>query len=399
MQFAPRPRPDALPEVCVTSARMLLLSLVLPCAAIAQTQPSTPGEQAADGGTSFDPTNGATAAPVNAEAAALSKKAKNPLANAVQARTPEAQAAQSGFQFITEIDHYLGMGTFIDETKYANLYAYLTILPQYLFHIGKQVVVVSATLRGTYEYTLPDADTGRHWSTYDTPIGISTPALVRIPGVGIAVSPSFSLTVPTSLESWNAGLITTARLGVTLSRSVGPVDFRAIFGGSGSIYGQQAAGLRPPSGSASNRDTQGNQLTVCRTGEALCAIAGNNTAFLLQAGGQIQWRITGSIILYANYFYLRYWKYAATNSVDEYTPRGVDSNGNPVAKVGMGNADRVSTTVGVSYQLNEHYSMDLGVYNAQTPLTPTGQVRFPFLSIGTWADNATSVYFSLTAAY
>ena len=398
MHFAPRPPPDDLPEVCVTSLRVVLLSLLLPVVALAQTQPNSgEGQQQqqppADGASSNPAAAPAPTGPTGPVATAK----KNPLANAVQARTPEAQAAQSGFQFQVGIDHYLGLGTFIDETKYASLSAWLTIAPQYLFSVGSQKLVVSATLRGTYEYTLPDVETGRHWATFDTPIGISAPALLRIPGVGINVTPSASLTIPTSLESWNAGLITTARVGLTLSRSVGPVDFRGILSGSGSLFGQQASGYRAPAGVA--RDSQGNQLAICRQGETLCAIAGNNTAFLFQAAGFVQWRVTGSVLLYASYAYIRTWRYAATNVNDEYTPRGVDSNGNPVAKVGLGNFDRTSTSVGVSYQLNEHYSMDLGVSTTQTPLTPTGQVRFPFLSIGTWADNATSVYFSLSAAY
>jgi long-subunit fatty acid transport protein len=117
------------------------------------------------------------------------------------------------------------------------------------------------------------------------------------------------------------------------------------------------------------------------------------------AGGQVQWRATGSFLLYAGYTYIKVWRNPATETVDAYTPKANDVNGNPVAKPGAGEFDRTSAFVGASYQLNEHYSIDLGVSTIQTPLTPTGQVRFPFLSFGTWADNATSVYFSLYAAY
>ena len=70
-----------------------------------------------------------------------------------------------------------------------------------------------------------------------------------------------------------------------------------------------------------------------------------------------------------------------------------------MAKVGLGQKDRTSSYFGASYQLNEHYSMDLGAATIQAPLTPTGQVRFPFLSLGTWADNTTSLFFTLSAAY
>ena len=43
------------------------------------------------------------------------------------------------------------------------------------------------------------------------------------------------------------------------------------------------------------------------------------------------------------------------------------------------------------------------MYTAQTPLfvdkDGVKRVRFPFLSLGAWNDNATSVFFTLSAAY
>lgn len=375
----------------------LLLSLVATSAHAQDQQPSSPPATPPTEGNSNPAAQPAPLGPTNA--AATTKKA-GPLANAVQARTPEEQARQSGFQFITALDHYLGVGTFIDAKYYSSLSAWLTIIPQFLIHAGKQLLVVSATVRGSYEYTLPDVDTGRHWAIFDTPVGLSAPALFRDPLLGIAFSPSVSLTIPTSLESWNAGLITTIRGGLTMSRSIKTVDLRAVVSGSGSIFGQSSSGLRNPNANgAISRDTQGNLLSICRPGETLCAIAGNNTAFLFQAGGQVQWRASGSIIFYASYFFIKSWRYAVNTEADPYTPQGTDANGNPVARVGLGQFDRTSTSVGGSYQLNEHYSLDLGVQTTQTPLTATGQVRFPFLSFGSWSDNATSIYFSLTAAY
>ena len=56
-------------------------------------------------------------------------------------------------------------------------------------------------------------------------------------------------------------------------------------------------------------------------------------------------------------------------------------------------------TFGVGYQLTDHYSLDLGLQTLQTPLTPKGQVRFPWFAFGTLADNGTAASLSLAAAY
>lgn len=330
------------------------------------------------------------------------KKDNNPLANAVQARTPEEQALQSGFQFITVIDTYLGTGTFVDSQQYSYLASSVMIIPQYLFGIGKQRLVASATVRGIYEFTLPDVETGRKFTFVDTRIGVSAPAVFRdAKYTGIAFTPSLGLTLPTSPESFNAGMITMLNAGLTMSRRLGPVDIRAVVTGARGFFGQPFNGVRNPTlnGGAVPRDANGNATIVCRPGESFCGFSNWNTAWTMSLGGQVQYRATGSLLFFLGYTYIKAWREGATFTVDEYTPKALDANGNPVAKTGYGEFDRTSAFFGASYQLSDHYNLDLYVFTVQNPLTPTGQVRFPFLSFGAWADNATSLTFSLTAAY
>lgn len=332
-----------------------------------------------------------------ATATATAPKKKSALANAVQARTPEEQAKQSGFQFIVAMDHYLGAGTFVDASKYSYLAGFLTVVPQYLFGIGKQRLVASVTARVSYEYTMPDVETGRKVSWFDTRIGLSAPAVFRDTALtGIAFTPNVGLTIPTSPESWNAGMITALSVGVTMSRSVKTVDFRLIVGGSRSFYASAQNGVR----ASGARDEQGNLYMVCRAGESVCGFSNMNPAWSFNVGGQVQWRATGSLLFHAGYTFIKAWRHGATYTQDEFTPKALDENGNAVADVGLGVSDRTSAFVGASYQLNEHYSIDLGLSNVQSPLHANNQnVRFPFLSFGSWADNATSLYFTLTAAY
>lgn len=358
---------------------------------VAQTAPSSTTSTS-----SSDAPTSTTAQPAATATATAPPKKKSALANAVQARTPEEQARQSGFQFLVQLDHYLGTGTFVDASKYSYLAGFLTVVPRYLFAIGKQRVVASVIARMAYEYTMPDVETGRKVSFYDTRVSLSSPALFREKWLtGIAFSPNVSLTIPTSPESWNAGMVTALTAGVTMSRQVKMFDLIGSIGGSRSFYTGAQNGVR----ASDARDENGNLYVVCRAGEPVCGFSNMNPAWSFNIGLTVQWRATGNLMVYGGYTYLKTWRYSATNTVDPYTPQAVDANGKPVATVGLGSADRTSTFVGASYQLNEHYSLDLGVSTSQSPLHPTGQVRFPFLSFGTWADNNTSLYFTLTAAY
>jgi hypothetical protein len=388
---------------------VFLICALVPALAFAQTTPApTPPADAP----TTPPADGSSTAPAatttgTADPAAAAAKPKNALANAVQARTPEEQAKQSGFQIGVSLDHYLGTGTFVDPELYSSLMAYLTLSGQYQFGIGKQRFAASVNLRGFYEYTLPDSPTGRRWGTGDIRFGLAAPALFREKVTGISFTPSIGLTLPTSLESWNAGLIFAASGGVTMSRSIEMFDFRAGINGSLAAYPQAFSGYRNPTlnGAPVPTDSHGVAVVTCRPTELYCASAGSNPFASFSAFGQVQWRVGGNLLFYAQYQFIHSWRRGVTDVVDEYTPKALDSNGNSVADVGAGQRDSVATVLGGSYQLNEHYSIDLGIYTG--PVTPlminkeTGvkSVRFPFLSFGNWADNATSIYFTLSAFY
>lgn len=322
------------------------------------------------------------------------------LASAVQARTPEEQAKQTGFQFITTLDHWLGVGTFVNPRSYALLSANLTVQPQFLFGVRGVRLAASATLRGSYEYTMPDNEVGRRFSPSDVRLGLSAPAVFRDRAVtGISITPAVGLTVPTSPESFTAGLITSLSLSTAASRSfttkVGGFDLRLSVGGSRGFFRNPVNGVR----ASQTRDAFGNQVVLSRPNELFGASSGMNTAWSANLASQVNWRATGEIIVYVGYSFTKIWREAAAFTLDDQSPKALDSNGNPVARWGYGQVDRTSAFVGGSYQLNEHYSLDLGLSTVQTPLTAMRQVRFPFFSFGALADNTTTVYFTLTAAY
>ncbi|MFZ5441491.1 MAG: hypothetical protein ACOZQL_15905 [Myxococcota bacterium] len=372
----------------------MLSSLLVPALVMAQ-QASAPTPTAPE---SSQPAPATSAAPTTATA----PTAGNALANAVQARTPEEQAKQSGFQFIVAFDNWLGTGTFVDPKTYAYLASNLTLVAAYQMPFLGKRLRLSGSLRGTYEYTLPDSETGRRWTFYDAALSASIPAVFKDSLTGISLTPSLGLTLPASPESIQAGLITNLRVGVTALRRAGPFDLSLTASGTRSFYARPFSAVANPAAADPTReprDKAGNLLILARNGEPFAGWSNWNPAWGVSVGGQVQWRATGELMLIVGYTYLHTWREMATDTVDEYTSKALDSNGNPVAHVGYGRGDRTSTFVDLSYQLNEHYSLDLGFYTFQSPLTGTGQVRFPFLSFGTWAENNMNFFLTLTAAY
>lgn len=334
---------------------------------------------------------------------------QNALANAVQARTPEEQANQSGFQFAFGLDHYLGTGTFVNSEQYASLVGAPSISATYLFGIKGVRMAASARVSAFYEYTLPDTGNGRRFFPQDTRFSVVAPALFRDKAVtGIAVTPSLSAVVPTSQESFTAGLITTLGVGAAATRSVkvggGGFDFRLTLSGSYGFFTQPVNGVRnPPANAPGNRDSLGNQIVIGRPDETWAVVNGMNPAFSGTVGGSVNWRTGGNLLMFAGYSYTRSFNQAATlDPNDPYLPKAFSSNGDGVAGAGSRGGDVTRAFIGASYQLNEHYNLDFYVFTLQSPLMRQGDKwvpRFPIGSITDSASNNTSLIVSLGAAY
>lgn len=340
--------------------------------------------------------------------AAAAAQQQNALANAVQARTPEEQAKQSGFQFAFGLDHYIGTGTFINPQYYASLTAAPSLSATYLFHPGGVTLAASGRVIAYYEYTLPDTPNGRRFFPQDIRLGLVAPSILRDKAVtGIGFTPSVGLVIPATQESFTAGMITTVSLGAAVTRSfnagpVGSFDFRLSGGASKGVYTSPVNGIRKPNASATTRDALGTAVLVCRDSDVFCVSNGANPNFALSLGGNVNWRITGNLIAFGGYTYSHTFREQLAAVGDPTIPQALDSNGNPVAQGGLGEADVTRTFLGLSYQLNEHYNLDFYMYTEQTPLVrkdAVWAVRFPLGSFDNAASNNTSIVVSLGAAY
>ncbi len=348
------------------------------------------------------------AAAKDPKAAAAAPQQQNALANAVQARTPEEQAKQSGFQFAFGLDHYIGTGTFINPQYYASLTAAPSLAATYLFHPGGVTLAASGRVIAYYEYTLPDTGNGRRFFPQDIRLGLVAPSIFRDKAVtGIGLTPSVGLVIPATPESFTAGMITTVSLGVAATRSfnagaIGSFDLRVSGGASKGVYTSPVNGIRKPNAASVTRDNLGTAVLVCRDSDVFCVSNGANPNFALSIGGNVNWRITGNIIAFGGYTYSHTFREALAEPGDPTISKTLDSNGNPAAQGGLGDADVTRTFLGLSYQLNEHYNLDFYMYTEQTPLVrkdAVWAVRFPLGSFDNAASNNTSIVVSLGAAY
>lgn len=318
--------------------------------------------------------------------------------------TPEQLAALRGFFFSFSVDHLLGLGTFVDPQLYANFVANVNAFISYrtrLFGKAFSLGVQPFGLLGiSYEYTLPDVSNGRRLSWSDARIALSMPALLKEKTTGIVFTPSFNIIVPTTLESWGAGLISRLGLGLSMNRNFKtPIGmFIANFGGLGTIglYTNTQSVVRP----TALRDASNRPLVLCREGESACGINNNNSFLALQGSLSLTWVATDGIFVSLGYGMQTGLKYAAASKVDEFTPPSLDQNGNPVARTGMSRSDTQSASISLSFNLTDAISGSLYLFNFAPLLTADQKsVRFPLIDVTGLANNNTAVGFSLSATY
>lgn len=363
-----------------------------------QVQQTAPTPAPAPGAQNPEPP-GTSQAPATVQKTGTGTQQQTGLTNAAQAaRQPVGVGVvPGGFTIAIDLDHYLGIGTFINPSMYSYLAANITAQPRYAFTLGGKRFLGSVTMRASYEYTMPDSENARRFQPGDTRLGLAAPAFFKEKVTGISFTPSFGIIVPTSPESWQASLIANLTLGVLMARSVGRFDF---FGTVGASRGIHANPVNAAGHNVGTLDAQGNQLAVCRQGEPNCAFFGMNTAWTVSGGINVNYRATDALSFTVGYSLSKAWRYVAVSEVDELTPKAIDGNGNSVARVGLGQNDRSVAFVSASYQLNDYYSLSLSTSTIQAPLSSDGhRFRFPFWSFEGPSANYTTVNLTLSAFY
>ena len=347
------------------------------------------------------PTTNPTAAP--------SPKPAAPAAAPTAGTTPSATASgalaaqeekenQGGPSIGIELDHSLGTGTFVDPSLYSSFGATLSVVPRYVFSAGGLKFALSLAIRGGWEYTLPDSENGRRFSPADTRLGLSAPAILKSDKLGISFSPSIGVLIPTTQESWQAGLITNLSVGFALAKPVGRFNFALTSNGSRGFHVTGASQVRSQatSGAADQLNSFAARKVAGGSDEPFVAFAAWNTAWSFNVGGNISAQATDELSFVIGYTYARSWKYFGVPiGPDERLPAG--------AVYGSGQAERTSTVIAANYQLTDHYGISLSASTLQTPrsgaMGGAGYFRFPFWAINNAADNATALSFTFSASY
>lgn len=316
----------------------------------------------------------------------------------------EEAEKKGGFALSADLDHSLGTGTFANPSMYASFGASLSVVPRYGFFVAGKPVSASLALRGGWEYTLPDNENGRRFSPGDTRLGFSLPGIYKNELTGIAVSPNIGFLIPTSPESWQAGLITNISAGLSLSKTVWKLSFSLTGSGSRGFH-LTGASQTPAQQSSAGARIDSFQARQSTTGasEPFVSFAAFNTAWSASVGGNVALQATDELSFVVGYSYGHSWKYqGAKIGPNESIPlyarvcKAPDGGDMPCP----GESDRTSTVVAVNYQLTDHYGVSLSASTVQAPLErASGAVRFPFWAIGNYEDNVTNISFTFSASY
>jgi hypothetical protein len=337
------------------------------------------------------------AAPAPAAAAPdAASAAKAPAATAAL-QTPEQLAAQRGWSLAASLDHAMGHGTFVAPSQLALVTARLGVQPRYSFRgPGAVRLLASANANFSLEYTRPDSATGRRVDWSDLRLGLSAPAVVREPHTGLVLTPSLALTAPISRRSRWAGTLAVLSTAASVTRVWDDGRWVLSAGVGGTRGFHRSATVGPGPGEPVRHDAAGIPLFLPRAGQELAAALGLNSAWSASGSLSAQFQPTDAFFFTASTGLARTWRYAATDTRDPYTPPATDTQGRPVAQVGMGAQDLLSVAVGAGYSLSPWLSLALGISHAAPPRTADNRSwSVPFVrgAVG----NATTYSLSLSA--
>lgn len=143
-------------------------------------------------------------------------------------RLAESGRGDKNFGLIVVLDHSVGTGTFMQDEILRQSRRYVAqnwdIRPSYSFDFLGHRPKVSARWVAELEMTEPDSNPARRFKPLDLSFALSDSKLFVDPWLGIRLSASVSLSIPSSWESINvAKRYTNMRTGVGLSRAIGPV--------------------------------------------------------------------------------------------------------------------------------------------------------------------------------
>jgi len=306
--------------------------------------------------------------------------------------TPEQLAALGKWTFNLGVDNIVGSGTFVNAEYFAFVGSAFSLSWTKPLRIAGKNLLFNRGTGLNVEYSKPDALNGRRVGWSDIRVGLAMPGAYKDKLTGISINPSIGATVPITLESWGTGTLTNLTAGVRAIRRFGPVDLRLGVNGGYTLntapYVRQYASAGPDN----------IATALCRVSDVSCGSGGLTNKFLVGTNLVALWFFNDDLLFYGTLGWNVRWRNAAAEAVDEYTPKGVDVNGNPVAQVGMRPTDVTSGSLGFNYNLTDVFSVSFTLSNDGPPKTfDNKSLRNPFLDLVSPANNFTNYTLSVYA--
>jgi len=306
--------------------------------------------------------------------------------------TPEQLAALGKWTFNLGVDNIVGSGTFVNAEYFAFVGSAFSLSWTKPLRIAGKNLLFNGGTGLNVEYSKPDALNGRRVGWSDIRVGLAMPGAYKDKLTGISINPSIGATVPITLESWGTGTLTNLTAGVRAIRRFGPVDLRLGVNGGYTLntapYVRQYASAGPDN----------IATALCRVSDVSCGSGGLTNKFLVGTNLVALWFFNDDLLFYGTLGWNVRWRNAAAEAVDEYTPKGVDVNGNPVAQVGMRPTDVTSGSLGFNYNLTDVFSVSFTLSNDGPPKTfDNKSLRNPFLDLVSPANNFTNYTLSVYA--
>jgi hypothetical protein len=264
-----------------------------------------------------------------------------------------------------DLGAFLGAGTFVQPEYYGYAGLFTSVSAGWGFDVGPVHLRPSAHVGLAYQLTLPDAESGVRFSA--TPISLSLAAtnLLDHSATGLRLTPAVGLTIPTTLG--RSIPLTTPTLALQLERRFGPIEV-----GLRSEVGKPFYGEYPP---------------LCR----FCAFeASPRFNWLWSNGLQAEGWFTDWLSLGVSYAWNLGFGFPVATDQVSFAPGD--------SRTFVSTTAAVTGRVFFTWAFTKRFGLSFDMSTTQPPLFTdrdgVRRVRFPFLSLGSWADNTTQFFFA-----
>lgn len=329
-------------------------------------------------------------------------------------------AEKPGFGGTFTFDNSVPSGTFIFNNAYTFNPAVTTNLylrPSYTFKAWAQTLRAEVW-QNFYVNDILDKNTPdtRRFDWSDMRLSIYDDKVYEEPHTKIAIGAFIRGSIPISYESQYETKITSLSAGVTLKKNIYRFNIQlglqalknfnrftsAQFPCSASAVSPVGLGPGGAPDISSTAVINGFQNGICRTGDPSTVVSFVNVDWALVPNGSIAYNFSDKLQLSLALYYFDEFAYPVP--VDQYSTQIKDSNGNPVA-AGQGRADGIWGITELSYNLDQHWGLSLGLWNAALPAgvppktADNKNFRFPFLDTYSLNSNDWNLFLDITASF